>query len=498
MASFKAKVAVFLERPTYTISRLLHGLIVKHIGDAIYDGIWIAEGSGYSKFSGLRTKLVDTLRRIRPGIVRWPGGCFVNTYHWEDGIGPKKNRTSRHNLWCEGEESNQFGTDEFINFCNKIVAEPYICLNTSTGSIREALDWLEYCNLEHNTGYSRLRTQYGNPEPFKVNYWKVGNEPWGCGGNFEPHEYAGEFRHYASFLKRADPFIQLVACGHIEPQWNYTLLENFRGYFYLIDHLSLHSTFSTEEYGGGSQPKTDHEYYSLFGYLPLFESQILSMAETITKIVRNKKKIGIALDRWGVQHPDALPETGLRQAGTLRDGLMAGCTLHLLHRFSDRISMANLAQSVNALHSLVTTKKEAIIKTPTYHIFDLLQDHIGNMSLETKVVTPKFKTQDRLTRQSLPLIDVSASLNQNSRQLTLTLINLHIEKEAEVTIYIEGGGTLKKGNAMCITADSPNEENTFEDPHRVEPQKAHIDRIDNPIDQKFPPQSLTRIQLQIG
>ena len=226
MASFKSKIAVWVERPTHPISPLLHGQSIEHLGRAVHDGIWIQKGSGYSKYSGLRTKLMETLRNLKPAILRWPGGCFANTYHWADGVGPKKNRPKKNNLFWGGVESNHFGTDEYIDFCRKILAEPYITLNLGTGTVQEALNWLEYCNLKSKSDYARLRTQHGNPKPFNVKYWKVGNEPWNCGGNLDPLQYAREFRRYATYLKQADSSIQLVACGHTDDAWNQTLLEN--------------------------------------------------------------------------------------------------------------------------------------------------------------------------------------------------------------------------------------------------------------------------------
>ena len=497
MAEFQTKIVINPKQSTSTISPNLFGLSIEHTGRAVYDGIWIEEGSYYSKASGLRTELVDSLKRLKSGVLRWPGGCFSNIYLWEDGIGSKKSRNRKTNPWSNREECNQFGTDEFINLCEKIGADPVINLNLATGSVREALNWLEYCNGKGKSHYSSNRTQLGNPRPFGVRFWGIGNQVWGCGGFLKPSHYAQEYLRYASYLKQCDPSIECIASGHPEDEWNIAFLENLQDHIALVDYISLPTRFWSDAFGGGSEPSTDEEYFAMFTYLPELESLLTRTIEVVQTAAPSDKKIGITLDSWGIQHPEAILEGGMEQTSTMRDALMAGCVLHLFQRFSDNLAMATLANPVNALHSLINTKKETMVRTPTYYVFKLLQEHIGKQYMETRVSSPRVKSRGVSGKCSLPLIDASSTLDPTTNTITLTLINLHPERMAEAKIYIKGKFRIESGMAECLAADSPNDQNTFDTPHRVEPQKTQIDKIDNPAIQILPPCSITRMHFQI-
>ncbi|MEM2527224.1 MAG: alpha-L-arabinofuranosidase C-terminal domain-containing protein, partial [Candidatus Bathyarchaeia archaeon] len=331
----------------------IFGHFIEHLGRCIYPGIWVGKDSNIPNEDGLRRDVVEAFKSVRAPIIRWPGGCFADAYHWEDGIGPVNLRPRRLNIWWGGEESNEFGTDEFIKLCRVVGAEPYICVNVGSGSPSEALAWLEYCNYVGNTKYARLRAENGHPEPYNVIYWGVGNENWGCGGSFDPVYYAWEYRRFATFLKQADPRIKLIVCGHIFGDWNYRVMETLRNFIHLVDYLSIHYYFFRNQQRYGDDIKfTDEQYLNLLFDVQHLEYQIKQAIQAIDLFSEGRKDIGIAVDEWGVWHPQATNENGLYQQNTLRDAILAASVLNLFIKYSRKVKIANLAQAVNVLQSI--------------------------------------------------------------------------------------------------------------------------------------------------
>lgn len=460
----------------------IYGHFIEHLGRCIYPGIWVGEHSKTPNVQGLRKDVMDALKRIRPPVVRWPGGCFADAYHWQDGIGPRENRPRRPNLWWGGEDANAFGTDEFLTFCRYLDAEPYICVNVGSGSPEEAHSWLEYCTYGGESHYAQLRAANGHPDPYTVRYWGVGNENWGCGGQFDAVSYAREYRRFAAYLKgrvRADPARQLVACGHTRGDWNLRFLEAVRDHLFLLDHLSIHYYFSGRRNPfGGDVAFTEDEYFHLLLDVQNLEYQLQQTMAVVDFFAAQRKDIGIIVDEWGTWHPQATVETGLYQQNTLRDAILAAVVLNLFTRYSSRVVMANLAQTVNVLQSLCLTKGTQTILTPTYHVYDMYQTHMGGDALKVEVQSPVIREPPSAplsprdptrTLKNLHAVDAVASLSPGGKRLTITLVNQGLEA-METEIQLVGGQEVERGDVRVLTASDVRDHNDFDAPNTVAPQ----------------------------
>jgi alpha-N-arabinofuranosidase len=496
MAVSQTKVTVRLDQRGRTISSLLHGFSLEHLGRMVYGGVWIGKGSGYSKVTGHRTNLVNALRHIKPGIIKWPGGPFANNYCWEDGTGPVQKRPLKPNTHWGGVESNQFGTDEFLRLCEKVEAEPYICLNTISGSIQQAIGWLSYCNLSgrHKSGSDHYHQT--NPLAPKVRYWKIGGGHDETDNSFDPIRYANLLKLWGSYLKQRDPFIQLVVSIIDDQNWIAAFFKAFRGHEHLLDYFSLKTHFPTEPFGG-IKPTTKKHYYGLFCYLPLLENRMIRINKNLELYAGTDKKNRLVLDSWGIEHDTVRARNNPEQVVTLRDSLFAACILHLFYRFSDSIGFASLNYLANACHTLFFTKEETLIRTPTYHIFDLMKDHIGAQYLKTQIDTSKQRISNHLGSFNLPLVDVLASWNDDTYTLTLTMINLSFDNEIQIKLSIHGGSSIEGGTAISLRGESPNDQNNIIAPDRIHPRPVPIKRIDNPMRITLSPHSLTKLRLQI-
>ncbi|MEM2028536.1 MAG: alpha-L-arabinofuranosidase C-terminal domain-containing protein [Candidatus Bathyarchaeia archaeon] len=456
----------------------IFGHFIEHLGRCIYPGIWVGEDSRIPNYEGLRRDAVHAFKSISAPIIRWPGGCFADVYHWEDGIGPREQRPRRVNIWWGGEESNEFGTDEFIKLCKLAGAEPYICANVGSGSPSEALAWLEYCNYSGNTKYASLRSKNGHPEPYRVKYWGVGNENWGCGGSFDPVYYAWEYRRFATFLKQADPSVKLIACGHTSRDWNYRFMEALRDFIHLVDYLSIHYYFGNPQRYGGDISFSDEQYLNLLFDIQHLEYQIQQAISVVDFFSEGRKNIGIAVDEWGVWHPQATVESGLYQQNTLRDAILAASVLNLFIGYSGKVWMANIAQAVNVLQSICLTRGEKAVFTPTYHVFNIYQPHMGNIALKTDVDSPVIREpaekdyvgQQRSQRRPLkPLkaLDAAASVSQDRKSLVITLVNRSLDEDFDVKISLLGEGEFNGGSLAVLNARDVRAYNDFDFPENV-------------------------------
>ena len=474
----KSKLTVKLDEVIGVINPNVFGHFAEHLGRCIYPGIWVGESSKIPNIEGLRRDVVEALRAINPPVIRWPGGCFADAYHWRDGVGPRDRRPRRPSLWWGGVDSNEFGTDEFIRFCRSVGAEPYICLNVGSGSPEEALSWLEYCNYAGDSSYARLRAENGHPEPYKVKYWGVGNENWGCGGCFDPIYYAWEYRRFATYLKRADPSIQLIACGHTSRDWNLKFMETMRNFIYLIDYLSIHYYFSNPQRYGGDIDFTDEQYLNLLFDVQKLEHQIQQAIFAVDFFSEGRKDIGIAIDEWGVWHPQATVESGLYQQNTLRDAILGATVLNLFIKYSSKVRMANLAQTVNVLQSLCLTKGDETILTPTYHVFHMYQPHMGNLALKVEAESPVIKEPPKRggDRKLKPLnaLDASASITQDKQHLIITLVNQSLDEDFDVEINLAGNGEVYKGDLTVLNAGNIRAYNDFNIQENVKAKKEKL------------------------
>jgi alpha-L-arabinofuranosidase len=465
------KLNLLTNTPIGTIKPRLYGHFAEHLGRCCYDGLWSRESQG--KY-GFREDVIAALKALPVPMLRWPGGCYADHYHWQDGIGSPENRTSRLGMSCglQVEDDNSLGTHEFIDLCRRIGAEPYLAGNVGSGTPQELCDWVEYCNASINTSLVQQRRANGAEQPFGVKLWGVGNENWGCGGNFDAPSYAREYRRFATMLRHVDPLAELVICGvddaMLNPEqmdtWNIDLIQTLRPHLDLIDHFSVHMYWIN---GGPETAFNVDEYYELFAEVQRSEDLIVRTAALLREEAeaRTGRRIGIAFDEWGVWHPEARewgPGTVERrspvtyeQAGTLRDALAAAAMLEAFHRQCNVLSLANLAQVVNVLQAPVMTEGAQLWLTPTYHALNLHVPHINAQALSVIV--------DQGDSLPTGTSAVTATASASAGSIAVTLINRHYTREAVVRFGAPGG----QGTGQLLAAEQANAVNSAARPDLV-------------------------------
>ena len=427
--------------------------------------------------------MAEALKQIEAPVIRWPGGCFADDYHYEDGIGPRDERPPRHNLWWEQPESNAFGTDEYIEFCRMIDTEPYICANVGSGSPTEAKSWVDYCNFSGDTAHTRMRAANGHPDPYDVKYWGVGNENWGCGGGFDPEEYASQFVRFALYMKRMDTSIETIACGESMSRWdtwNELFLKKVSRRFDLLDHLALHQYFQQ----GDGESFSDDDHYKLMAKVSTLEDEIETAAALIWYTTQGKRQIGIIVDEWGLWHPVANTANGLEQPATLRDALFAASALNMFIDHADVLTMTNIAQTINVLQCLLLTDGPLMSRTPTYHVFDFFKAHANGVALKLSLKGPQFAGSDGTSGDYL---SASASRSEDGA-ITMTVVNRDISEThgASISVGESGGGMAE--NVKILTSDDVRDQNTPNDPDAVTPSDCDSMPLES---MTFPPRSIT-------
>ncbi len=460
-------LAVRSDSPIGTISPRLYGHFAEHLGRCCYDGLWVGTNQmSIPHYGGFRADVVDALKAMPVPMLRWPGGCYADHYHWRDGIGEPGKRPTRLGLSCglQVEDDNRLGTHEFMALCRMLGAEPYLAGNMGSGSPQELCDWLEYCNTTVRTTLARERNANGSPDPFGVTLWGVGNENWGCGGNYDAQTYAQEYRRYATMMRHVDPTAQLVACGHND-EWNVEFIQTNQRWLPLLDHFSIHRYWLQS---GTEINFSEEQYYALLAEADDTENFVRRTADTIKDALgTSTHRIAIALDEWGVWHPETRswgPNNELHrepvtyeQAGTLRDALAVGVALEGFHRQCDVLSLANLAQIVNVLHAPIMTEGALMWVTPTYYALQLHIPHIGAQALPVDV-----KQGVSMLGGESNVVTGTASTNQAGT--AVTLVNRHYDQPASVTLTASGS---RVNQAQILTGDSPRALNSATDPNNV-------------------------------
>lgn len=472
--SLHTKVVLDFHHSRGTISPMIYGHFSEHIGGVFYDGLWVGENSPVENIRGFRKALVESFAKIHPPVLRWPGGCFAETYDWRDGIGPRDQRPERVNWWYSWDgrtESNQVGTHEFIDFCRMVGAEPYIAANMTSTTPLHIRNWMEYCNFpEGKTTLARERAANGSPEPFNVKYWGIGNENWGGGGQMSPEMNAREYIRYStvcnSIGKDSMNFIICGANGH-DVSWTRRVMHEWadrRHQEAPTWGMSVHYYCGT---AGAPQSFTDDEWY-----------QQLFQADRMRSIVDDhraamdefdpERKMGLVIDEWGCWHKDGSgPSKGynlFEQQSSMRDAMVAAMTLNLFNNRCDVVAMANVAQLCNNLHSLFLAGGEHFVETPNYHVFDMYQTHQGGRHVTASVVC------DSAEREGFrPLELLSASASEKNGKLTLTLANLSLTDGQSVTLKALGGSVAGKAVITTMHHADVHACNTFEDPFAVVP-----------------------------
>lgn len=450
-----------------TISRHIYGHFAEHLGRCIYEGMWVGEDSPIPNTAGIRNDLLDALRRLHIPNLRWPGGCFADEYHWRYGVGPRAQRARTINThWGGVIETNHFGTHEFLHLCELLGCEPYIAGNVGSGTVEEMQDWVEYMTFGGDSTVADQRRANGRQEPWRVKYFGVGNENWGCGGNMTAAEYAATYRRYQTYVRNyGDNKVYKIACGasDFNYDWTETLMREAARHMH---GLSLHyyTVPHTWAHKGSATNFTEDEWFLTLKKALRMEEIVTNHAAIMDKY-DPEKRVGLIVDEWGTWYD---PEPGsnpgfLYQQNSLRDALVAGVTLNIFNAHCDRIHMANLAQTVNVLQALILTNGAEFILTPTYHVFDLYQVHQGATLLETTIHNGHaYQWQ----AESLPQLSVSASKN-GAGVVHVTLCNLDSRVPAAVVLDLPGMTAIQELSGRIVTAGTMQAHNTFAQPQAV-------------------------------
>lgn len=474
-----AKLVINNENKKSTINPEIYGHFSEHLGRCIYEGLYVGENSDIPNVNGMRTDVVEALKEMKIPLLRWPGGCFADEYHWKDGIGPKETRKKMINThWGGVVEDNSFGTHEFFELCRQLGCKTYVNGNVGSGTVQEMSEWVEYITFNGVSPMADLRKQNGHEEPWKIDYFGVGNENWGCGGNMRPVYYADLYRRFQTYIRNYDgnaPILKVCGGANTDDYgWTEDVLktcfdhteEKFHGHMdgYSLHYYTLPETEDDWDYKGSATDFTEKVWYQTLkrGY---YMEELVTKHGAIMDQYDPEKKIGLIVDEWGIWS-DVEPGTNpgfLYQQNTMRDALVAGLTLNIFNKHSDRVKMACIAQLINVLQSVMLTDGEKMIKTPTYHVFHMYRHHQGAELLDSVVLNNKEVGVDD---QKLPKIFESVSVDSDGI-ITITLNNTSINEAEEMEIALTNdGNAYSVCEAKCITG-TMNAHNTFDNPEVV-------------------------------
>lgn len=468
------RAVIHAERGTETISRNIYGHFAEHLGRCIHEGIWVGEDSTIPHTRGIRNDVVRALRAVNIPVLRWPGGCFADEYHWTDGIGPKSDRPTMVNThWGGVTENNHFGTHEFMDLCVQLGCEPYVCGNVGSGTVREMQQWVEYLTFDGRSPAADLRRRNGRADPWKVRYWGVGNENWGCGGNMRPEYYADEYRRYQTYLRNfGENRLYKIACGPNGPDyaWTETLMSRAG---WQMNGLSLHYyTWPDKKNGADSATEFgEKDWYTIL-------KRTLEMDDLITRhsgiMDRHDpdRRVGLIVDEWGTWYrvePGTDPGF-LYQQNTIRDAVAAALNFHVFHRHCARVKMANIAQTVNVLQAMILTDGPRMILTPTYHAFEMYRVHQDATLLPLDLECGTCGGD-----AALPVLSATASRNREGI-VHVSLCNLSADRDTEVEVVLQGTRPAEAAGRI-LTGSSITAHNTFDSPDAVEPHALESVRL---------------------
>jgi alpha-L-arabinofuranosidase len=476
-----AEIVLTPGTPGPVISPHIYGHFIEHLGGVIYDGIWVGRQSTIPNIDGLRRSFVDDMKRIGAPNLRWPGGCFADGYHWRDGIGPESGRPKTYNFWesrmpsgMHATESNHFGVHEFIRLCRLIGAEPYLAANVGSGSPREFHDWVSYCNAPAGTeSLADERARNGDRDPFRVKYWGAGNESWGCGGDMTPGEYATAYRRFVTqFPVYVAPF--LIATGprghsrDMDLGWTTGFFEAMQGGHRSPVHgLSPH--FYTD-FRNDPMRVTDfnaREWYAVLREGWRTEAVIEAHWSAMGKYDTDHHT-KLVIDEWGVWYKpgeEITPGYILSQPVTLRDALHTAITFDVFNRHADKIEMANVAQTVNCIHSLFLALEDKYTRTPPYYVFEMYRPHMGARRVPIDLRADEMSVPAKDGAAKIPALSASASIREG--QVTVTVSNPSVDAGLATRIRLEGGARVLEARATILTHDDMRARNTFDKPEEV-------------------------------
>ncbi len=468
-AQQKVTISVHPEQGTQTISKEIYGQFAEHLGTCIYGGLWVGTDSEIPNTEGYRNDVLEALKALKVPVLRWPGGCFADEYHWMDGVGPKENRPQMVNTnWGGTVEDNSFGTHEFLNLCELLECEPYISGNVGSGSVEEMAKWVEYMTAEQGSPMAKLRKENGREQPWKVKFFGVGNESWGCGGSMRPEFYADLYRRYATYCRNYNGNkLFKIASGASDYDYNWTevLMQNVGQ---RMDGISLHyyTVMRWDGSKGSATQFSDEDYYWTLGKCLEIESVLKKHIALMDKY-DPKKQIGLMVDEWGTWW-DEEPGTvhgHLYQQNTMRDAFVAALTLNVFHKYADRIKMANIAQVVNVLQSMILTNENRMVLTPTYYVFEMYKVHQDATFLPLELICErKVVRDDRI----VPVVSATASRDADGL-IHISLSNVDLEASQEVTLSLDDFKP-QQVTGRILTSTAISDYNSFDSPQVVIPK----------------------------
>ncbi len=476
------------------ISKDIYGHFSEHLGRCIYEGLYVGEDSPIPNVNGMRKDVVDALKEISIPVLRWPGGCFADEYHWKDGIGPKESRNKMINThWGGVVEDNSFGTHEFFELCKQLGCDAYVNGNVGSGTVQEMSEWVEYMTFDGVSPMAELRKENGSEKPWNVKYFGVGNENWGCGGHMLPDYYADQYRRYETYVRDydSDKHIYRIACGAnaFDYNWTEVLMKKAAS---RINGLSLHYYTLPGDWckKGKALAFTRDEYYTTIEKAYKMEELVCRHGDIMNRY-DPEKKIGMIVDEWGTWY-DVEEGTNpgfLYQQNTMRDAIVAGLTLNIFNKHSDRIKMANIAQTVNVLQSVALTDGEEMLLTPTYYTFKMYKDHQGNTLLGSYITTPNLSANS-----TLPKLIESASVKEDGT-IIATIVNTSVDDDAEIHCQI-ADFKVKELSAEILTGNM-HDYNSFENKTAVVTKKfVDYKELSDGFDTTVPPCSVVKFVIK--
>jgi alpha-L-arabinofuranosidase len=517
-----SRIEVLPDEVLGTISPNIYGHFIEHIGGVIYDGVWVGENSKITHIGGIRKELIDEMRKIKAPVVRYPGGCFADSYDWRDGVGPADKRPRRTNFWIEAEpssepanhryESNRFGTDEFMRFCKLIGCQPYLAANVRSLPAEAFYHWVEYCNSPAgSTTLADQRAASGSAEPYNVRYWGVGNESWGCGGNFTPEEYAAEFRRYTSWLPPYGQPLSLVASGPNEDNWQWTrgffeqIARKDKELFSSIFGWALHyyswnlSRGRTKDWdaGKGDAVKFDiQDWYEVLHEGGRLESLIEGHWQAMGEYDLTHQ-VKLVVDEWGPWYrpgSQLTVDNFLEQTPTLRDAVFSAMTLDIFNRHPEKVTLASPAQLINCLNCLYLAHEDKFCVTPVGHVFGMYAAHQGGQAVRTIISAPN--VEYARDGKATPFWGLQGSASLHGKNLILTAVNPSVNEIRGTEITVRGA-SIKSGTTTVLTNSDFHADNTFDQKNAVTPQVKDLQSTGSVIIVRIPPASVTKLELTL-
>lgn len=480
------------------INKNIYGHFAEHLGNCIYSGIYVGDtNKTIPNTNGIRNDIIDAFKKLKVPVLRWPGGCFADTYQWKDGVGAKDKRPAIVNRWWGGvTEDNSFGTHDFLNMCELIGADPYLAANVGSGTVQNLIDWTQYVNgVANSSPMSKWRVQNGREKPWNVKIWGVGNEAWGCGGNMRPEYYANIYRQYATFMtdwSNNDHLFRVASGANVDDyNWTEVLMRDIP--HNMVEGVALHHYSFVKWSEKGSATDFSEQQYFTTMKTALKMEELVTRHSTIMDKYDPAKRIALVVDEWGGWY-DVEKGTNpgfLYQQNTIRDAMIAGVTLNIFNNHCDRVRMANLAQAVNVLQAVILTRKEKMILTPTYHVMEMYNVHQDATMLPVQVKSSDYVLGD----EKLPAVSVSASKDKDG-VTHISLVNIDAHKSQDITVDIRGT-KYSSVTGRILTSKNLQDYNSFDNPDKIKPAAFTDAKISgSSLQVQLPPNSVIVLTLK--